>query len=118
VPLTHASLLHMMTREVIVMMTPKSKRRTLHCGTAPAVAWDQNPKQHKFRGATHWLVAAWQSPAGAVLEPERPETAGDIPQDLTSRSTASRSNDESWDFDENEQDFGEERNPPKPHANP
>jgi hypothetical protein len=27
VPLTHASLLHMTTREVIVMMTPKSKRR-------------------------------------------------------------------------------------------
>jgi hypothetical protein len=25
---------------------------------------------------------------------------------------------ESWDFDESEQDFGEKRNPPKPHAGP
>jgi hypothetical protein len=24
----------------------------------------------------------------------------------------------SWDFDESEQDFGEEKNPPKPHASP
>jgi hypothetical protein len=24
----------------------------------------------------------------------------------------------SWDFDEDEQDFGEEKNPPKPHASP
>jgi hypothetical protein len=24
----------------------------------------------------------------------------------------------SWDFDEDEQDFGEKRNPPKPHASP
>jgi hypothetical protein len=25
---------------------------------------------------------------------------------------------ESWDFDGNQQDFGEEKNPPKPHDNP
>jgi hypothetical protein len=25
---------------------------------------------------------------------------------------------ESWDFDESEQDFGEKKNPPKPHASP
>jgi hypothetical protein len=25
---------------------------------------------------------------------------------------------ESWDFDEGEQDFGEKRNPPKPHVSP
>jgi hypothetical protein len=25
---------------------------------------------------------------------------------------------ESWDFDEDEQDFGEKKNPPKPHPNP
>jgi hypothetical protein len=24
----------------------------------------------------------------------------------------------SWDFDEDEQDFGEKKNPPKPHASP
>jgi hypothetical protein len=32
--------------------------------------------------------------------------------------SSSRPDDESWDFDGNEQDFDEERNPPKPHANP
>jgi hypothetical protein len=31
---------------------------------------------------------------------------------------ASRPDGESWDFDENEQDFGEEKNPLKPHASP
>jgi hypothetical protein len=25
---------------------------------------------------------------------------------------------QSWDFDEDEQDFGEKKNPPKPHASP
>jgi hypothetical protein len=60
----------------------------------------------------------WQSPAGSVSEPTHLETAGNTPQDLTSRPIASESNKESWDFDENEQDFGEEKNLPKPHANP
>jgi hypothetical protein len=40
------------------------------------------------------------------------------PQDLTSRPIASEPNKESWDFDEHERDFGEKKNPPKPHANP
>jgi hypothetical protein len=31
---------------------------------------------------------------------------------------SSRAGPESWDFDEDEQDFGEKRNPPKPHASP
>jgi hypothetical protein len=31
---------------------------------------------------------------------------------------ASKPDEESWDFDGSEQDFGEEKNPPKPHANP
>jgi hypothetical protein len=30
----------------------------------------------------------------------------------------SRPGDRSWDFDINEQDFGEEKNPLKPHASP
>jgi hypothetical protein len=30
----------------------------------------------------------------------------------------SRPDEESWDFDGNKQDFGEEKNPLKPHANP
>jgi hypothetical protein len=84
----------------------------------PATAWGQDLKRHKFRGATHRLVAAWQSSARVVLEPAHPETAGDIPRDLTSRSTTSELDEESRDFDGYEQDFGEERNPPKPHANP
>jgi hypothetical protein len=58
------------------------------------------------------------SPAGSVSEPARPETAGNTPRDLTSRPTASESNKESWDFDKSDQDFGEKRNPPKPHASP
>jgi hypothetical protein len=31
---------------------------------------------------------------------------------------ASRPDKESWDFDGNKQDFSEEKNPPKPHADP
>jgi hypothetical protein len=52
------------------------------------------------------------------LEPVHPETTGNTLQDMTSRPTTSRSDKESWDFDGNEQDFGEEKNPLKPHANP
>jgi hypothetical protein len=44
--------------------------------------------------------------------------AGNTSRDLSSRPTTPRPDEESWDFDENEQDFGEEKNPPKPHANP
>jgi hypothetical protein len=31
---------------------------------------------------------------------------------------ATKPDQKSWDFDESEQDFGEKRNPPKPHAGP
>jgi hypothetical protein len=41
-----------------------------------------------------------------------------VPHDLASKSATSRPDGESWDFDEDAQDFGEEKNPPKPHANP
>jgi hypothetical protein len=44
--------------------------------------------------------------------------AGAAPRVLALRPTASRPDKESWDFDRNEQDFGEEKNPLKPHANP
>jgi hypothetical protein len=37
---------------------------------------------------------------------------------LDSRPTVSKPDEESWDFDWNVQDFGEEKNPLKPHANP
>jgi hypothetical protein len=63
-------------------------------------------------------MAAWRSPAGSVSEPVRPEAASNTPQDLTSRPDTYESNRESWDFDEDEEDFGEKRNPPKPHASP
>jgi hypothetical protein len=52
------------------------------------------------------------------LEPTRPETAGEAPGDLASRLTVSEPDEESWDFNGNKQDFGDEKNPPKPHANP
>jgi hypothetical protein len=37
---------------------------------------------------------------------------------LASKSATSRPDKEPWDFDEDEQDFGEKKNPLKPHANP
>jgi hypothetical protein len=77
-----------------------------------------SPRGSKSQGAGQWRTAAWRSPAGSVSEPAHPETAGNTPQDLTSRLIASESNKESWDFDEDKQDFGEKRNPPKPHHSP
>jgi hypothetical protein len=59
-------------------------------------------------GATHRLATAKQPPAGLDLEPARLETAGGVPRDLASKPAASRPDRESWDFDGNEQDFGEE----------
>jgi hypothetical protein len=56
--------------------------------------------------------------AGSSLEPVRLETAGGTPRDLALKPATPRPDGESWDLDENEQDFGEEENPPKPHANP
>jgi hypothetical protein len=53
-----------------------------------------------------------------VLELAHPETAGEALRDLTLKPTTSQPNKESWYFNEKEQDFGEEKNPPKPHANP
>jgi hypothetical protein len=53
-----------------------------------------------------------------VLEPVRPETARKTPQGPASTTKSTKSNRRSWDFDEDEQDLGEKRNPPKPHASP
>jgi hypothetical protein len=83
-----------------------------------AAAWDQKSKRHKFQGAVYRLAAACRLPAKSILEPARPETAGKAPRDLASRPTVSEPDEESWDFDGNGHDFGEEKNPPKPHANP
>jgi hypothetical protein len=55
---------------------------------------------------------------GRVLGPARPETAGKIPQDPASTTRSTKSGRRPWDFDEEEQDFGEKKNPPKPRASP
>jgi hypothetical protein len=55
---------------------------------------------------------------GRVLGPAHPETAGKIPQGSASTTRPTKSNRRSWDFDEDEQDFSEKKNPPKPHASP
>jgi hypothetical protein len=39
-------------------------------------------------------------------------------RDLALKLATSRPDQESWDFDKDEQDFGEKKNPRKPHANP
>jgi hypothetical protein len=52
------------------------------------------------------------------VELVRLETTGGIPRDLASEPVISRPGRESWDLDKNEQDFGEKKNPQKPHANP
>jgi hypothetical protein len=82
------------------------------------VVLQSSPQGSKSQGAGQRRTAAWRSLAGSVSEPARPETAGNTPQDLTSRLMASRPDKESWDFDGNKQDFGKEKNLPKPHANP
>jgi hypothetical protein len=69
-------------------------------------------------GAARRLTTARRPPAGLNLEPACLEAAGGVPRGLSSKPATSRSDKESWDFDGNEQDFGEERNPPKPHASP
>jgi hypothetical protein len=56
-------------------------------------------KRFKFRGARRRLAAAEQPRAGLVLEQVRPETAGRVLQDLTSRTMTSKPDERSWDFD-------------------
>jgi hypothetical protein len=60
------------------------------------------------KGAAYRLVTAKQPPAGLDLEPAHLETAGGVSRDLASKPATSRPDRESWDFDRNEQDFGEE----------
>jgi hypothetical protein len=70
------------------------------------------------KGATHRLATAEQLLAGLDLEPACLETAGGVSCNLNSKTATSGPDKESRDFDGNKQDFGEEKNPPKPHANP
>jgi hypothetical protein len=55
---------------------------------------------------------------GRVLEPVRPETAGETLQGPASTTRSTESNRRPWDFVEDKQDFGKKKNPPKPHASP
>jgi hypothetical protein len=64
------------------------------------------------------LVTARQPLARLDREPARLETAGGVQRDLASKPATSRPDKESWDFDGNKRDFTEEKNLPKPHANP
>jgi hypothetical protein len=64
------------------------------------------------------LAIAKQPLAGSDLKPAHLEMARGVLRGLASKPAISRSDKESWDFNGNEQDFGEEKNPPKPHANP
>jgi hypothetical protein len=56
-------------------------------------------RESKSQGAGRHWAAAWQSPAGSILGPACPEMVGDTPWNLTPRSTTSKPDEESWDFD-------------------
>jgi hypothetical protein len=104
----------MMTREVMTVVIPKSNDKTghWHCaghrvGTRPEAAQ-----------VSRRQPAGSRPPAGSHLEPARPEMAGGALRNVSSKTRATEPGQKSWDFDESEQDFGEKRNPPKPHASP
>jgi hypothetical protein len=61
----------------------------------PVAVCVQFPKWLKFRGAGSRLAIAEQPNAGSILEPARPETVGDTPWNLTSRSMTSKLDEES-----------------------
>jgi hypothetical protein len=44
--------------------------------------------------------------------------AGKTPQGPASTTRATKKDRRSWNFDKDEQDFGEKKNPPKPHVSP
>jgi hypothetical protein len=70
------------------------------------------------KGAAYRLATARQPAAGLNPESAHLETTGGLLRDLSSKPATSRPDKESRDLDGNKQDFGEEKNPPKPHANP
>jgi hypothetical protein len=98
-----------------------------HCGgrrvkmTRPATgALCRPPRGNKTRSGaiSKRQRTGSRPPAGSYLEPARPETAGGALRNAASRTGATKPGRKSWDFNESEQDFGEKRNPPKPHASP
>jgi hypothetical protein len=56
-------------------------------------------KWFKSQEARRQLAAVEQPKAGSILEPVRPETAGDTPRSLIPTSKISELDEESWDFD-------------------
>jgi hypothetical protein len=105
----------MMTREVMTVVIPKSNDKTGHWRIAPAAAWEQDPRRRQFPGGS---TPARGLQPGRILELARLKMAGGASQDPASTTRATKPDQKSWDFDEDEQDFGEKRNPPKPHASP
>jgi hypothetical protein len=78
------------------------KVQAMGCYTAtfrPVAAWVQTLKWFKFQGARRRLAATEQPIASSVLELVRLETAGRALLDLTSRTTTSKPDEGSWDFD-------------------
>jgi hypothetical protein len=113
--LTYTSLPRMTTREVMTVVTPKSKRQDwslAHCAGRSV-----GPEPEAAQVSRDRLATARQPSAGSDPEPARLETTEGVPRDLASKPATSRPDEESWDFDGSEQDFGEEKNPPKSHAN-
>jgi hypothetical protein len=99
----------------MTVMIPKSNDKTGHWRAAPAAAWKHDPRRRKFPGGN---TSARDPQPGRIMEPARPEAVGGTPQDLTLVIGATKPDQKSWDFDEDEQDFGEKKNLPKPHASP
>jgi hypothetical protein len=62
--------------------------------------WRLGLSPERTSRAGHQLAAMRQPPASSVLELARPQTTGDTPRDLTSRSMAFQSDERPWDFDE------------------
>jgi hypothetical protein len=71
----------------------------LRCIAQASSSMGQVFERFKFQGARRWLVAAEQPRAGSVLEPLRPEMAGEVLQNLASRTMTSKPDERSWDFD-------------------
>jgi hypothetical protein len=111
----HVADTRIMTREVMTVMIPKSNDKTGHRRTTPATAGEQDPKRRKFPGGG---TPARGCQPGRPLEPACPEMAGGTVRNPASTTRTTKPDRKPWDFDESGRDFGEKRNPPKPHASP
>jgi hypothetical protein len=99
----------------MTVVIPKSRQQDRPLAHCIDRSMGARPKAAQVSRGEH--TGSWP-PAGLSLEPVRLEMAGGVPRDLASKPATSRPDKESWDFDKNKQDFGEEKNPPKLHASP